>query len=97
MNIISDYIYSWAKIFRIGNTKQLCINGFKNIPVGTTITIATVPSEFGSEFRENTASDFVSVSGDYFRVVVEPGGSINLHRYNEVSNLNNTNITMCYI
>lgn len=69
-NVSSEYAYRGNVSFRkYGNVKNIYIDGLKNVPVGESITICSIPEGFEAIFGTYTY-DMVNIAGTPYRFSV---------------------------
>ncbi len=76
--------------YRLGNIKKIYIDGFKNIPVGKTTVICTIPKDYLPTISDYSW-DKSNVSGQPYRIGLLRNGSLSIHVYTtNFSGENNT-------
>lgn len=76
--------------YRLGNIKKIYIDGFKNIPVGKTTVICTIPKDYLPTISDYSW-DKSNVSEQPYRIGLLRNGSLSIHVYtSSFSGENNT-------
>ena len=77
-------------LYRLGNIKKIYIDGFKDIPVGKTTVIDTIPKDY-LPIMSDYSWDKNNVSGQPYRIGLLRNGSLSIHVYtSSFSGENNT-------
>ena len=77
-------------LYRLGNIKKIYIDGFKDIPVGQTTVIDTIPKDY-LPIMSDYSWDKNNVSGQPYRIGLLRNGSLSIHVYtSNFSGENNT-------
>ena len=77
-------------LYRLGNIKKIYIDGFKDIPVGQTTVIDTIPKDY-LPIMSDYSWDKNNVSGQPYRIGLLRNGSLSIHVYtSSFSGENNT-------
>ena len=77
-------------LYRLGNIKKIYIDGFKDVPVGQTTVIGTIPKDY-LPIMADYSWDKSNVSDQPYRVGLLRNGSLSIHVYtSNFSGENNT-------
>lgn len=77
-------------LYRLGNIKKIYIDGFKDVPVGQTTVIGTIPKDY-LPIMADYSWDKSNVSDQPYRVGLLRNGSLTIHVYtSNFSGENNT-------
>lgn len=95
LNISCSYLTSgYITCVYNASTVMLHFSNFQNVPVASSIVIATIPSEITP--RNNCAFERTTPGGCIYRLHIQSAGSILIHRYNN-NDIYNVGMTITYL
>lgn len=95
LNISCNYLASgYITCVYNASTVMMHFSNFQNVPVASSITIATLPSEITP--RNSCAFERTTPAGCIYRLHIQSNGSILIHRYNN-NDIYNVGMTITYL